>query len=124
MEILPSLNICIKVPSSNLTNEFNVVSLFGVVMLLALCFILLVGDPVNIMTSPFSTAFSYLSCIHSSFVLEPTNVGEGDRGGDNGADAGADAVVVAVDTGAGDASSGLDWTMVSLCLFRFANRTA
>ena len=80
-----------------------------------------VGDPSNTMTSPFSTAFSYRSWMHSSFVLEPTNVGEGDRGGDGGADAGAVAgavavaVAVAVDAGAGDASSGLDWTMVSLC---------
>ena len=99
-----------------------------------------VGDPSNTMTSPFSTAFSYRSWMPSSFVLEPTNVGEGDRGGDGGgadagavavavavgdggADAGAVAVAVAVavaaavavDAGAGDASSGLDWTMVSLC---------
>ena len=64
-----------------------------------------VGDPSNTMTSPFSTAFLYRSWMHSSFVFEPTNVGEGDRGGDGGADAGAVAVAVAVDAGAGDASS-------------------
>ena len=72
-----------------------------------------VGDPSNTMTSPFSTTFSCRSWMPSSFVLEPTNVGEGDRGGDGGADAGA--VAVAVEAGVGDASSGLDWTMDSLC---------
>jgi hypothetical protein len=40
------------------------------------------------------------------------------------ADAAVDANAVAVDAGAGDASSGMDWTMVSLRRFRSANRTA
>ena len=71
-----------------------------------------VASTATVLGDPPTTAKSRCSCSSTAAVVAVV------------ADAAVDVNAVAVDAGAGDASSGMDWTMVSLRRFRSANRTA
>ncbi len=74
-----------------------------------------VASTATVLGDPPTTAKSRCSCSSTAAVVAVVAVV---------ADAAVDVNAVAVDAGAGDASSGMDWTMVSLRRFRSANRTA